>query len=344
MQTHQLNQHTFDIMKIIPIKVIIILPFIIVSFLSNHLHAQNKTTSGNPVIKGWYADPEGTIFNGVYWIYPTYSDTYDKQVFFDAFSSPDLITWTKHEKILDTANVKWAKRAVWAPAIIEKEGKYYLFFGANDIQNDNEYGGIGVTISDKPEGPFKDHIGWPLIDKFYNGAQPIDQFVFEDRDGQYYIIYGGWQHCNIAKLNSGFTGLIPFEDCTAFKEITPKNYVEGPLMFVHNNKYYFMWSEGGWTGPDYSVAYAIGDSPFGPFERVGKILQQDSAIATGAGHHSVIYNIEKNLWYIVYHRRPLGETAANHRVTCMEQLFFDKKGFIVPVKLTKEGVPKQTVK
>ncbi|HSC29334.1 MAG TPA: hypothetical protein VLD67_18805 [Vicinamibacterales bacterium] len=23
----------------------------------------------------------------------------------------------------------------------------------------------------------------PLIDRFHNGAQPIDQFVFEDRDG-----------------------------------------------------------------------------------------------------------------------------------------------------------------
>ena len=34
-------------------------------------------------------------------------------------------------------------------------------------------------------------------------------------------------------------------------------------MFIRGGKYYFMWSEGGWTGPDYSVAYAIADSPFG---------------------------------------------------------------------------------
>jgi hypothetical protein len=74
------------------------------------------------------------------------------------------------------------------------------------------------------------------------------------------------------------------------------------------NSRYFMWSEGGWTGPDDSVAYAIADSPFGPFDRVGKILQQDSTIATGAGHHSVIHAEEKNKWFIIYHRRPLGET------------------------------------
>lgn len=304
------------------------------------VNAQPKS-SGNPIIKGWYADPEAAIFNNEYWIYPTYSDKYEQQVFFDAFSSPDLVQWNKHSHILDTAAVKWAKRAMWAPAIVQNNKKYYLFFSANDIQNNQEYGGIGVAVADKPAGPFKDHLGKPLIDKFYNGAQPIDQFVFKDKDGQYYIIYGGWQHCNIAKLNNDFTAVVPFSDSVTFKEITPKGYVEGPFMFMRNNKYYFMWSEGGWTGPDYAVAYAIADSPFGPFERVGKILQQDATVARGAGHHSVIHNAKKDLWYIVYHRRPLGETAANNRATCIEQLFFDEKGFIKPVQLSFTGVPQQ---
>lgn len=89
---------------------------------------KDKTTSGNPVFPGWYADPEAVVFNNQYWIYPTYSAPYKEQVFFDAFSSPDLVNWTKHHRILDTANVKWAKRAVWAPAIVEKNNKYFLFF------------------------------------------------------------------------------------------------------------------------------------------------------------------------------------------------------------------------
>lgn len=301
--------------------------------------AQKKQTAGNPVFPGWYADPEGIIFDKTYWIYPTYSAPYGKQVFFDAFSSKDLVTWTKHSKILDTSNVKWAKRAVWAPSIIQKDGKYFLFFGANDIQSDNEYGGIGVAVANKPEGPFVDYLKKPLIDKFHNGAQPIDQFVFKDKD-EYYLIYGGWRHCNIAHLKKDFTGFIPYEDGSIFKEITPENYVEGPFMFKKNGKYYFMWSEGGWTGPNYSVAYAIADSPLGPFKRIGKILKQDPAVATGAGHHSVIHDKKKDLWYIVYHRRPLGEKDGNHRVTCIDMMTFDKDGLINPVKITNEGVKK----
>jgi hypothetical protein len=115
-------------------------------------------------------------------------------------------------------------------------------------------------------------------------------------------------------------------------------------MFIRNNKYYFMWSEGGWTGPNYSVAYAIADSPFGPFKREAKILQQDTAVARGAGHHSVIHNRKADLWYIVYHRRPLNETAANHRHTCIDYMRFDKDGKILPVKITFEGVERKQVK
>ena len=295
-------------------------------------------TSGNPVFQGWYADPEVRIFDEKVWIFPTFSAKYEQQVYFDAFSSTDLVTWEKHAHILDTAAVKWAKRAMWAPSVVEKEGKYYYFFGANDIQSDAERGGIGVAVSDSPVGPFKDYLGKPLVDKFYNGAQPIDQFVFKDLDGRFYLIYGGWGHCNIARLKADFTGFEPHPDGTIFKEITPEGYVEGSFMFVRNGKYYFMWSEGGWTGPDYCVAYAIADSPMGPFKRIGKILQQDPKIATGAGHHSVLQLSGKDAWYIVYHRRPLTEIDGNARQVCIEHLYFDKNGMIKPVVLSTKGV------
>ncbi len=308
------------------------------------LASAQEQKPGNPIFEGWYADPEGIIFGNQYWVFPTYSAPYDQQLHFDAFSSPDLKKWTKHEKILDTGDIKWAKRAMWAPSIIEKDRKFYLFFAANDIQNDQQAGGIGVAVASKPQGPYKDYLGKPLIDKFYHGAQPIDGFVFRDDDGSYYFIYGGWRHCNIAKLKDDFTGFIPFENGETFRSITPKGYVEGPFVFKKNGKYYFMWSEGGWTGPDYRVAYAISDSLFGPHERIGVVLQQDASVATGAGHHSVIHNKKDDSWYIVYHRRPLGEKDGNHRVTCIDKLEFDEKGMIKPVKITFEGVPANPLK
>ncbi len=168
-----------------------------------------KLLAGNPVIPGWYADPEGAVFGGTYWIYPTFSAPYDQQTLISAFSSPDLVHWTKHFDVVDTNAITWAKRAMWAPAIVHKDGKYFLFFGANDIQNSGEEGGIGVAVADSPAGPFKDYLGKPLINQIVNRAQPIDQFVFQDKDGQWYMIYGGWGRCNIVRLKDDFTGTLP---------------------------------------------------------------------------------------------------------------------------------------
>src|SRR4026207_954504 len=96
--------------------------------------AQAPSSSGTPMFPGWYADPEAHVFAGEYWIYPTYSAAYDEQTFMDALSSAALVTGKKHPRSLDIANVPWARRAVWAPSVVEKDGWYYIFFGANDIQ------------------------------------------------------------------------------------------------------------------------------------------------------------------------------------------------------------------
>ncbi len=309
-------------------------------YVPTHLAAQS---SGNPLFPGWYADPEGEIFGDTYWIYPTYSAGYFDQTFMDAFSSKDLVNWTKHERVIDGADVSWADYAMWAPSIEKKDERYYLFFGANDIQNNNQTGGIGVAVSDRPEGPFVDHIGEPLIDAFHNGAQPIDQYVFKDTDGQYYLIYGGHGHCNIVRLNDEFNGILPFADGELYKEITPAGYVEGSFMFVRDGKYYFMWSEGFWGASNYRVAYAISDNPLGPFERKGTILREDASIAKGAGHHSVIQQPGEDEYYILYHRRPLDKTGANDRQVCIEHMYFEPNGDIRPVKLTNEGVPAKRI-
>lgn len=321
--------------------------------------------SSNLAQQGWYADPEIHIFAGQYWIYPTSSDdaphtsaiegltatqqalrerqgvprAYLQQSFLDAFSSDDLVHWTKHAHVLDIKNVAWAGYAVWAPSAIEIGGKYYLLFGANDIQKSgNEVGGIGLAVSDTPEGPFVDAIGKPLIAEFHNGAQPIDPFAFRDDDGQVYLYYGGQGHCNAARLDKDLRQVRPFADGQRYKEITPANYVEGPFLIKRQGTYYFMWSEGGWGDASYRVSYAKSDSPTGPFTQARKILETDPAVATGPGHHSVLHIPGTDEWYIAYHRHPLGSTGPNQRVLAIDRLYFNANGDILPVKMTPNGV------
>lgn len=321
--------------------------------------------AAKPIVPGWYADPEIHIFEGRYWIYPTLSadgtgpmPVHDftpsqerqradpgiwrpflYQTSLDAFSSSDLVNWTRHPRILDVERVWWAAYAMWAPSVIRSGGTYFLFFSANDIKHDGQLGGIGVAVSERPGGPFRPLHDRPLIGEIWGGAQPIDQMAFRDDDGSHYLYYGGWKHCNVVRLGANPATLEPFADGSMFRPITPSpDYVEGPYMLKRRGIYYLMWSEGEWTGPDYCVAYATGPSPLGPFTAQGKILTQDARIARGAGHHSMLNIPGTDDWYIVYHRRPLGDTDGNHRQLAIDRLYFRADGSIAPVTITSEGV------
>lgn len=313
---------------------------------------------------GYYADPEIHVFGGQYWIYPTSSSpapdhaqgrtfnplqtklrtnqvvhpVYLLHTSMDAFSSPDLVHWTKHSDVLDIKNASWAAYALWAPSVLQHDGKYYFFFSANDIQEHDSFpGGIGEAVSTSPAGPFVDVLGHPLVAEYHNGAQPIDPMVFKDDDGALYLYYGGHGHCNVARLAPDLSRVVPMADGTLYKDITPKGYVEGPFLLKRNGTYYFMWSEGDWGDSTYGVAYAKGPSPTGPFTYGGKILSTDLKVAKGPGHHSVLHLPGSADYYIAYHRHPLGTTGPNERVLAIDKLIFDKEGNIEPVTMTMDG-------
>lgn len=281
-------------------------------------------TPKNPIFQGWYADPEIHRFGHRYYIYPTFSAEYDRQTFFEVWSSGDLRSWRNEGVILDLADVAWStNRAAWAPTVVERDRAFYMYFSAGDGA------GIGVAKAESPTGPFRDLLGRPLIAEYHFGAQPIDAHAFCDDDGRCYLYYGGWRHAVVVELAADMASFIG-----AFQEITPEDYVEGPFMLKRQGTYYFMWSEGSWGDPTYGVAYARAPSPHGPFERIGTILRGNAEIGTSAGHHSILQIPERGETWIAYHRRPPGETNRHHRVVCLDRLYFDDEGNILPVVLT----------
>ncbi len=287
------------------------------------------SASGNPVLPGWYADPEIHVFEGRYWIYPTCSRAYDEQTHFEAWSSADLCDWRCEGTILSFDDVPWStRRCAWAPSCAEKNGRYYLYFSAGDGA------GIGAAASDSPAGPFQDALGRPLVDDYHHGAQPIDAHAFMDDDGSAYLYWGGWRHAVVAQIAPDMVSL-----AGEVVEITPEGYVEGPFMLKRLGSYYFMWSEGSWGDASYRVAYARSASPYGPFEREGVVLETDVAVASSAGHHSVLrLPGEEDGYVVAYHRRPLQDTHRDHRVTCLDRLTFRKDGSIEPVRMTHCGL------
>ncbi len=295
------------------------------------MNSAEPRMSGNPLFPGWYADPEIHYFGGRYYIYPTTSRSYSEQTYYECWSSSDLTDWRNEGVILDFQDVPWSTNyAAWAPSCAEFGGKYYFYFSAGDGA------GLGVAVSDSPTGPFRDPIQHPLVGFYPHGAQPIDAHCFVDDDGRAYLYFGGHGHCVMSRLTRT---LCAFD--LDFRDITPTpEYMEGPFMVKRRGKYYLMWSEGGWGDHTYGAAYGVGDSPFGPFEYGGQILQNNPEVALSAGHHSVLpLPGTDDDWVICYHRRPLGETNAHHRVVCLDRLVFHEDGSIAPVTLTHTGVP-----
>lgn len=288
----------------------------------------------NPIVKGWYADPESVVYNGKVYIYVTKSLPYAEQQNIDLVVSSDLETFEIIPDILDMTTFPGTEACVWAPSAIEKDGKYYVIFSTNDIKQDNEVGGLYIGISDKPEGPFRNiyEDGRPFINKFYNGAQPIDAHFYKENN-EVYVYYGGWGHLNVCKMNCSMNGLVPLsetdEECLIM-EITPEDYHEAPCMLKENGKYILMYSQGGWTNGSYCVKVGASASPLGPFVYQGTILKS-SEIADGPGHNSA-FSI-KGKKYIAYHRRRIGDHYPHHRELCIDEMEIDGNT-IKPIVMT----------
>ncbi len=305
-----------------------------------------------PVLEGFHADPEVLYSNktGKYYIYST-SDGFSGWggYYFQAFSSDNLIDWKLEGTVLDVKSdqVPWAKGNAWAPAIEEvrqKDGsyKYFLYYSA-DAGKRKE---IGVAIADDPCGPFTD-FGKPIIsDSPVGRGQQIDVDVFTDpKSGKHYIYWGNGYMAG-AELN---------DDMTSVKEntitvLTPeggtlKDYAfrEAAYVFYRKGLYYFMWSVDDTGSPNYHVAYGTSKSPLGPITVADQpvVLQQDPDNRIyGTAHNSVLQLKGKDKWYIVYHRINkdyLHNGPGYHREVCIDEMTFDKKGKIIPVKPTLNG-------
>ena len=110
-------------------------------------------------------------------------------------------------------------------------------------------------------------------------------------------------------------------------------------MFKRNQDYYLQWSEGDTRLASYQVAYARAKSPRGPFTRIGSILQQDANLRLLATGGSTVLAIPaRDEYYMVYHRFKIDGGDGTHRETCIDRMYFDSDGAILPIAPSLEGL------
>lgn len=289
----------------------------------------------SPLLPGGNADPHIVPFGDRYYVYTTG---------YKCFSSPDLVTWTRHNNPFDLKTLKWGEDRewldsikprtwepieAWAPAVVQRNNKYYLYFSANHY--------LGVAVANTPTGPFQDAVGRTL----YNRWDGIDPMAFVDDDGEAYVFFGyGGQFGGMAVgiLNPDMISWKQAPRIIAHNTHGLKNYLEGPYMFKRKGVYYLTYSNDNWQTPEYNLQYATAEHPLGPYTWKGRFLEKD-ANHVGPGHHSILKIPGRDQWYIVYHRYDNTQTVTGvTRTTHIDTLKFNEDGTLVPVKMTTRGV------
>ncbi len=305
------------------------------------------------------ADPSAHVFEGRVFIYPSHdldkdmpeNDNGDQYAMEDyhVFSQPDpLGPVTDHGQVLHLRDVPWASQQLWAPDAAYRNGQYYLYFPARDKQGVFR---IGVATSSRPEGPFRAE-PQPIA-----GSFSIDPCAFRNRDGEFYLYFGGvwggqlqcWQTGEfradgkmpaddqpailpkVAKLSADMLSFAtPPQDIVIVDEQGRKlkagditrRYFEGPWMHEHAGTYYLSYS----TGDAHTLVYATGDNPLGPFTFRGTIL---TPVIGWTTHHSIVE--QNGRWWLYYHDASLSKGISYKRSVKVQELFYEADGSIRPM-------------
>ncbi|WP_417360577.1 family 43 glycosylhydrolase [Galbibacter sp.] len=293
----------------------------------------------NPLIMDQFtADPTARVFNGRIYVYPSHDIIPPKgegraewfnMADYHVFSSDNLTQWKDHGVILDQKDVPWGDSdaySMWAPDLIERNGKYYFYFPNRRKEAADGEGGfsIGVAISDKPDGPFTVHPS-PI-----EGVEGIDPNVIIDKDGQAYLF---WSQSKIygAKLKDNMLELA--SEPKTFVELPQKGHMEGPFVFQRDGLYYMTYPHV--ANKIERLEYAVSDTPLGLYTHKG-VIMDESPNGTWTNHHSITKY--KGQWYLFYHDSELSPNFDKNRSIRADSLSFNEDGTIQKVLPTLRGV------
>lgn len=293
----------------------------------------------NPIISHIFtADPAPIVYNDTLFLYTGHDTasveaTNYKMPDWHVFSTTDMVNWKDHGALLSPHTFSWATGDAYAAQCIERNGKFYWFVSTFHKKDGRSNGGaaIGVAVSDRPTGPFKDAIGNALIinemtkDKEH-GWDDIDPTVFVDDNGQAYMFWGNGS-CKWVKLKEN---MIELDSDIHVLEI--KNFIEGPWVYKRNNLYYLVYASQG-TKPE-MIEYCTATHPEGPWTYRGII--QDNVNNSFTTHPGIIDYKGKS--YFFYHDGSLPTGGSYRRSICVDYMYYNEDGTIKKIIQTKEGV------
>ena len=323
--------------------------------------ATTLTTIGNPYLPLWEHIPDGEPY-----VFDDPDNPGKKRVYIYGSHDIEIKNYCGRDQVVWSADVNdlnnWRLDGVilkvdkngkgdpqkeadilFAPDVtmVEKDGKktYYLY-------PNNQVGGRNgmVAKSDRPDGPFE-VINWnPKNPDITDGVLAFDPAVFVDDDGKVYG-YWGFERSYAAELDPKTMATVKPGTKIVEDMVSGRNQ-EGVFKFFEasslrkiKDKYVFIYSrftmdgEFGLPTSNYTLAYAYGDNPLGPWTYGGTIIDgrgrekdpDGKVFASGTpdgNTHGSICEINGK-WWVFYHR----QNGLNE---------FSRQAMVAPINVTVE--------
>ncbi len=315
-------------------KIIISYPSIFISVVSLILFLifPHVILSQNPIVPAgiYFADPAAHVWqDGKLYVYGSRDESPDYYCSWDhhVLSTSDMISWEISKNVFSSKGendqVPYSDRILYAPDCQYKDGTYYLYYCLSSIEFTE-----GVAVSSSPTGPF---VNGEVID--LHGINQIDPAVFIDDDGQAYYIWGQFT-AKMAKLKPNMKAIDPATIRDSVLTEAGHYFHEGGYMVKRNGIYYFIYAHMGRAFRPTCIGYATSDSPMGPFEYGGVIIDNDHSDPSVWNNHGSIVEFNDQ-WYVFYHRST--HNSVTMRKACVEPIYFNEDGSIDEVEMTSQG-------
>ncbi|RYP40348.1 hypothetical protein DL767_001760 [Monosporascus sp. MG133] len=292
----------------------------------------------NPLAQALYtADPAPLVYNNRIYLFTGHDEDGSKTFNmkdWHLFSTSDMQNWQDHGSPMGLSTFSWANANAWAGQVINRNGKFYFYV---PVRRNTGSMAIGVAVSDKIEGPYRDALGKPLVDN-----NEIDPTVWIDDDGQAYLYWGN-PNLHYVKLNSdmiSYTGGIvnvpltraSFGDRRSGANSRATAFEEGPWLYKRNGLYYMIYAANCCSE---DIRYATGTSATGPWTYRGLIMASEGNSFT---NHPGVIDYKGNS-YFFYHNGALPGGSGYTRSVAVERFVYNSDGTIPTIKMTKSGPP-----
>ena len=261
-------------------------------------------------------------------------------------SDPGLVVWQAPRSGRNS-------HALWAPELHLINGKWFIYYAADDGENRNHRMWVLESETSNPQGPYQcrgelDTQGWA-----------IDGTILAQPDGRLFFVWSGWpsnrngrQNIYIAPMSDPVTisdKRVLLAKPTEDWERVGMPICEGPQVLQRDGRTFLVYSaSGSWT-PDYCLGLLVSKS--GDFlnpadwEKRGPVFSKTEYV-WGLGHCSFVKSPCQTEDWILYHSKSSKAHGWNDRDVHAKKFTWTADGlpnFGTPLPRTSTVLPPLTV-